>query len=282
VKGFVTEGERRLNYRASRPEDSGEGPLGRRLQELRGDGEGRQEAAVSDPISRRKFLAAAGAAALAVPRLLAGEEETPAMLDHILLGTKDLDAGIAYVEQHTGARAAMGGVHPGRGTRNALLRLGERRYLEIIARDPQQAGTPDPYGLDSLATPRLVTWAAHVDGIERKAQQLRAAGIACDGPNAGSRTRPDGRVLKWRTLVLKESRGGVLPFFIEWGAETVHPSADAPGGCRLARFEAAAPDGEELARTFAALGLDAHVVKGEREELRAIIAGPRGELELGG
>ena len=66
-------------------------------------------------------------------------------------------------------RAAFGGVHPGRGTRNALLSLGERtrlelnprRYLEIIAPAPEQSGAPDHYGLLKLTEPRLVGWAAH-------------------------------------------------------------------------------------------------------------------------
>lgn len=200
------------------------------------------------------------------------------MLDHILLGTKDLEAGVAYVEKHTGLRAAFGGVHPGRGTRNALLSLGARRYLEIIAPDPQQPGAADAYGLRSLEVPRLVTWAAHVEDIEGQARLLRASGIAFDGPNPGARARPDGRILKWRTLTLKDNRGGLLPFFIEWDASSVHPSSDAPAGCRLIRFHAAGPDPEDLKRLAARLGLEVEITKAEKQELRVEIAGPAGRL----
>src|ERR1700757_3112813 len=116
-------------------------------------------------LSRRHFLILT-AAALAAREALASQPEVPSMLDHILVGSNDLDRGIAFVKEHTGVRAVFGGVHPGRGTRNALLSLGERRYLEIIAPDPAQTKVPD-YGATLLemikasTTPTLVGWSAH-------------------------------------------------------------------------------------------------------------------------
>jgi len=202
------------------------------------------------------------------------------MLDHILLGCTVLTSGIEFVAKHTGVRAAFGGVHPGRGTQNALLSLGEKHYLEIIALDPLQSDAPDHYGVAKLIWPRLVGWAAHPGDLNSFATRLREADIAFDGPNPGSRKRPDGRLLQWKTLNLKDDHSGLLPFFIEWSADTIHPSADSPTGCRIVRFEIATPEPEQLSNSVAILGLDVKIVKAEYAQLRTTIAGPKGELAL--
>jgi hypothetical protein len=202
----------------------------------------------------------------------------PTVLDHILLGSSDLDAGIAFVKEHTGVAPALGGVHPGRGTRNALLSLGERHYLEIIAPDPAQPDSPDTYGLKKIATPRLVGSAAHPGDLNAFAARLRNAGLAFDGPTPGQRRRPDGRILRWKTLNLHDDQTGLLPFFIEWSHDTVHPSADAPPGCKMVSFELSAPGDAGLQRISMLLGLDAPVRHGERSRLLARIAGPDGRL----
>ncbi|HYL64288.1 MAG TPA: VOC family protein [Candidatus Methylomirabilis sp.] len=243
-------------------------------------------------ISRRSFLGLTGGAlaVLSVPGRAesAADHHPPAMLDHILLGCNDLDRGIDFVEQHTGVRPAFGGVHPGRGTRNALLFLGERsrdelnprRYLEIIAPDPAQSGTPDRYGLQKLTEPRLIGWAAHPGNLDQFAARLRDAGLAFDGPTPGSRKRPDGRLLQWKTLNLHDDRGGLLPFFIEWSADTTHPSVDAPRGCHLESFELLTPDPDALTKTADQLGLGVAISKAATPEIRAVIKCAANELQL--
>src|SRR5438477_6522543 len=145
-------------------------------------------------------------------------DQVPSMLDHILLGCSDLQSGINFVEQHTGVRAAFGGVHPGRGTQNALLSLGTRRYLEIIAPDPQQTtSTSELSGkLKKLTEPRLVGWAAHPGNLQVFAADIAKAGIAAERPTPGSRKRPDGSILHWKTLSLRDDANGLLPFCIDW------------------------------------------------------------------
>jgi len=235
-------------------------------------------------ISRRSFLALTGGA-LAVPSVAwtadtEEDEDVPAMLDHIILGCNDLDKGIEFVHEATGVLPAMGGVHPGRGTRNALLSLGERRYLEIIAPDPAQSEIAHFPQIRSMTDPRLIGWAVHPLDIAAIAKQLRENKVAFQGPDDGSRKRPDGRVLNWKTINLADDRHGLLPFFIEWSADSVHPSKDAPSRCSLAYFEILSADPDELSSTFKRIGLHLPVQRSDKARLHALISGPKGDVKL--
>ena len=141
-------------------------------------------------ITRRMFLALGGCA-LVTPSISLSVE-VPSLLDHILLGCSDLDRGIEFVEEGTGAHAAFGGVHPGGGTQNALLSLGDRRYLEIIALDPAQPQADDLHRLKTLSEPRLIGWAAHVADVQALAKKLAQSAVATAGPTPGLRKRPGG------------------------------------------------------------------------------------------
>lgn len=235
---------------------------------------------MTQTISRRFFLAATGAGLLA-PRIARSAEQVPTLLDHILLGCNDLDRGIAFVEKHTGVRAAFGGVHPGAGTQNALLSLGTNRYLEIIAPDPKQPASADARDLKELTDdPLLVGWAAHPGNLNAFAAGLKRQGLVIEGPMPGSRKRPDGRVLTWKVVRLKDEPTTLLPFFIEWSADSIHPSIDSPQGCHLLRFAVSCPDPASLTRMADQIGLDLSISESRLYLLRAIIAGPKGRLDL--
>ena len=201
-------------------------------------------------------------------------------VDHLLLGVPNLEAGIAWVEAKTGVKAALGGRHPGLGTHNALLSLGNKQYLEIIAPDPTQTTLAPQFAFLQLASaPRLLTWAATTD-IHAIAAQAHAAGFELNGPNPGSRARPDGTTLNWQTLFLKNDLSLLIPFFIEWDAASLHPSQDSPVGCTLQGFEIESPQPEKLRAALKQLGIDANVARGNEARLKAMIDAPKGSVAL--
>src|SRR3982750_3756423 len=113
--------------------------------------------------------------------------------DHLVLAAATLADGIDYVGSLTGAVAQPGGKHGAMGTHNALLRLGEKLYLEIIAIDPAGAKPARTrwFGLDAVALqselmeqPRLIHGVARTDDIETAS---RTSGIDLGPVHAMSR-----------------------------------------------------------------------------------------------
>jgi hypothetical protein len=231
-------------------------------------------------ISRRVFNLAATSLMVAPRSAWPASGNVPKSLDHVILGCNDLDAGIDNVLQRTGVRAAAGGVHPGAGTKNALLSLGALQYLEIIAPDPSQPASTDPRHVARLKNPALVGWAIHRHDLNDFASVLQGAGVECVGPKPGSRSRPSGSTLHWKSLTLKDDGDGVLPFFIEWDANSLHPSVDAPAGCRLTDLSLATPNPPGLRALLGKLQLDVQIRQSNELRLAATIVGPKGSLPL--
>ncbi len=222
-------------------------------------------------------LIAAGALALAAAR-----SDLLARIDHIVYATPDLNAGIEAIEKLTGVRATPGGQHPGRGTRNALIALGQTTYLEIIGPDPEQPAPlgPRPFGIDELKAPRLARWVVKAQNLEQLAAEASRKGIQLGEVAGGKRQRPDGVLLTWRyTNPRVDLAGGLVPFFIDWG-DSPHPAATAAKGLTLIALRGEHPDAARVGKILMQLGLDLPVKTGSAPALIATIDSPRGRVEL--
>jgi len=228
--------------------------------------------------------AAADATAQAPAGKSADRETNPVLLaDHLVYAVPDLDSGMAQVERLLGVKPSIGGVHPGRGTRNALVGLGPAVYIEILAPDPGQPAPQKPrsFHLDDVQTPRLVGWGAHGRDVHAIFAEAKAKGVALGEIGSGGRKRPDGVELKW-TFTDPDALlgGGVVPFFIEWGAGSPHPAKSAPEGAKLVALKAEHPDPASVERMLKVLGVDMPVARGPAPALIAVIDCPKGRVEL--
>lgn len=177
-------------------------------------------------------------------------------------------------------RAAFGGSHPGRGTRNALVSLGGAHYLEIIAPDPQQGIAGDRLReLRELTSPKIIGWAVGSKDLVAIRSRAEAQGFKTIAGPPGSRQRPDGRALKWETLGLVTSTP-LVPFCIQWSVDSPHPSTDAPAGCLLQSLGFETPQPEELRRCLRALGVTADIKQAPRPRIVAALTTPRGRVEI--
>ena len=203
-------------------------------------------------------------------------------LDHLVYAVPDLEAAIANLEARLGVRAAHGGSHPGRGTRNALIALSDFSYLEIIGRDPDQrdVGSPRWFGIDALSAPRIVTWAAKHPNVERLVAEAARSGLSLGRVASGSRQTPDGVTLRWQyTNPDALIEGGIVPFFIDWGTSP-HPASSSPRGPMLLSLRAEHPEPGRVEHALSAVGVTLTISRASQTSLIATLNTEHGEVEL--
>ena len=203
-------------------------------------------------------------------------------VDHLVYATTDLEKSVGEIETCLGVRATPGGQHPGRGTRNALIALSDSSYLEIVGPDPAQptTGVPRWFGIDTLVTPRLVTWAAKGSDLTDLAGAAARRGVRLGAVVSGSRKRSDGVILQWRfTDPATVVGNGLVPFFIDWG-DSPHPAASAPSGPALVSLRGQHAEPVVIERYLAAVGISLPIEHGPGPTLIATLKTATGIVEL--
>ncbi|MCC5473710.1 VOC family protein [Streptomyces barringtoniae] len=188
----------------------------------------------------------------------------PPLLDHLVLATPDLAATVADFARRTGVTPVPGGAHPGLGTRNHLVGLGGRSYLEILGPDPEQSepAGPRPFGVDRLPGPRTLTWAISPPDLDAAITTARARGYDPGPVHPMSRRTPGGTVLRWRLTDSGHAHpSGLVPFLIDWGASP-HPTASGLPVTPLLEVSATAPAPEEVHGPLTALNTGLRLTAG--------------------
>jgi len=181
------------------------------------------------------------------------------VLDHLVVGAATLAQGIEYIERITGVSPRPGGKHVAMGTHNALLRLGDRVFLEVLAIDPEGTKPDRPrwFDLDNIALkaelteqPRLIHWVARTSDIER-------AAACCPIPLGAVHSLARGDY-RWRITITDDGKPpgkGIAPTLIQWDV-AAHPADSLPdSGVSIAALAGAHPEPERIRSALAALGL---------------------------
>lgn len=207
-------------------------------------------------------------------------------LDHLVVTAPSLATGRDELAAALGVALQPGGEHASMGTHNALLRLGEASYLEVIAPNP---AAPDPararwFGLDSLvasAPARLRAWVVRTDDLDAA---VSGAPVEFDTPVAMSRGAFEWRIAAPAVGVSRLA--GAVPALIQW--TTAHPVPRLDDvGCSLVELELRHPQPEVLRGLLSHLAFEGPVTvaaapPGEPASLRARIRTPGGLRVLEG
>jgi hypothetical protein len=170
------------------------------------------------------------------------------VLSQIIFGVTDLDAASDRFRA-LGFDVLDGGVHPGVGTANRVIPLGDQ-YLELLGVVSPELARESEYGRSLLraiaAGDRLVRWSLRTRAIDAIAQRL---GVVVEHRK---RVRPDGELLSWRAaglaLALADS---TMPFFMQWDHDRQYPGAMAANhrnGARRVTSLSLKPRDERFAR----------------------------------
>ena len=209
-----------------------------------------------------------------------------ATLDHLVVAATTLADGIEYIGDVTGSVPKPGGKHVTMGTHNALMRLAERVYLEIIAVDPdaKKPRRPRWFDLDNIALqselterPRLIHWVARTSDIDE-------AVLRCPVPLGSVHPMARGDY-RWRITIPDDGTlpcKGVVPTLIQWDVPQ-HPADILPkSSVSIASLAAAYPDPAMVRGALASLGLDGVVptTYDQHARLAAMLKTPRGIVTL--
>jgi catechol 2,3-dioxygenase-like lactoylglutathione lyase family enzyme len=205
--------------------------------------------------------------------------------DHLVVVAQDLRQGSDWVEERLGVRPQPGGKHVAMGTHNALLSLGPRFYLEVIAVDPEAAKPLRPRWFDmdeprmraAMAEgPHLAHWVARTADIDAAAARLPDLGV----PTVMARGD-----MTWRITIPDDGHRpgrGLVPTLIQWPGLQHPTDRMADSGCRLVAVAGEHPEPALVRAELATLGLSEtmKVTYGKSPRIAAMIRTARGVATL--
>jgi Glyoxalase-like domain len=205
------------------------------------------------------------------------------IIDHIVYAVPDFDYAIHDLEEKLGIKPVIGGRHLLRGTKNALLNLGNSCYLEILAVDHENTSFIGQrwMGMDLITQPTITRWAVQTYEIEKNSNLLNKLHQELGIPAQGERKNAEGETLRWKmTLPLPAPEIDIIPFLIDWSSSDFHPTDRLEAGCTLSGFTLFHPNPENIISLFNSLAFSLPIFNAPFPKIKIQILGNNGIIEL--
>lgn len=208
-------------------------------------------------------------------------------IDHLVVAAANLDEAVYWARQTLGVDATRGGQHLSMGTHNALVKLSDTAYLELLAIDRAQPVPEHPrwFSLSEANTqsrlkrrgPQLLAWVISTNDLAA-ANQVFGNHIADFKRNQ----------YRWQMALPEDGKlheGGAVPLLLQWRS-VLHPCQALPDAqCRLVQIELTVRNPDETELLLKAIGFEPGrgtrlVISRGTPALRAIIDSPLGRIEL--
>jgi len=196
-------------------------------------------------------------------------------LDHVLFAVALASA--SRLPRQYGLEPYEGGRHPGWGTANWIVPLGDA-YVELVAVIDEGEARGSAFGRWVAETVRAgggpLGWAVRPDDLDASAARL---GLAIAD---GSRTMPAGERIEWRSAGIEEAaRRPWLPFLIEWADPASFPGKTASPDAAIVRVELEG-DADELSDWLDVHSLPIEVRPGAAGVTALVLEGASGVVTL--
>ncbi|GAA3284997.1 hypothetical protein GCM10020260_16680 [Nesterenkonia halobia] len=163
-------------------------------------------------------------------------------LDHVsyAVGPDGMDATVDRIVSALGVERVRGGIHPRFGTRNAIIPLANRQYLEVVEVLDHPSADKAPFGQAVRNRSQVgggwMGWCVTVDDLAPFEERLGRRAVP------GNRKFPDGQELTWRQIGIKGLIADPqVPYLLRWddGTEDLHPSQAYEPEAELVRLSIA-------------------------------------------
>lgn len=204
-------------------------------------------------------------------------------IDHLVYCVPNMLDAIEHFKETLGVEATIGGRHLNQGTINALINLGDKCYLEILAIDEENKDIKSPrwMGLDMATAPKITRWAISSEDVNQDSQVLQQYNPELGNIIDGSRVSPTGAMLKWKmTKPLATPEVEIAPFILDWSESAMHPTDNMVQSCALESVEFFSPENPKLNICLDGIFGNFQLIESKQPKIVATIRGPRGVVTI--